>query len=185
MITVLVGTDREGSRSSSIANIIKGLYDQMGEDSEVMRLKDIPLNELNSLSYGEEKPEGVVQAVDHLLQTDGLVVVVPEYNGSMPGSLKFFIDHWRYPESFEHRPVCFVGLGGRFGGLRPVEHLQQIFGYRNAFIYPDRVFLMNVWNMLQDDKIQDEEVMKLLHGQCQGFSRFIKALRSENLHGKG
>jgi NAD(P)H-dependent FMN reductase len=25
-----------------------------------------------------------------------LIFVVPEYNGSMPGILKYFIDHWKF-----------------------------------------------------------------------------------------
>ena len=67
--------------------------------------------------------------------------------------------------------------------INQTEHLQQVFGYRNAFIYPDRVFLMNVWNILQGGKITDEMATGLLEKQAQGFCRFIKALRSEKLHG--
>ena len=48
--------------------------------------------------------------------------VVPEYNGSLPGVLKHFIDCWKYPESFHHRPVCYVGISSSgSGGLRPGE----------------------------------------------------------------
>ena len=122
--------------------------------------------------------------MDRLLEADGLICVVPEYNGGFPGALKHFIDHWKYPDSFEHRPVAFIGLGGMFGGLRPVEHLQQIFGYRNAFIFPDRIFMQNVWNVLSEGTLKDEKIGDLLKGQAQGFGRFIKALKSENLHGK-
>ena len=47
----------------------------------------------------------------------------------------------KFPESFEKRPVCFTGLGaGIWGALRPVEQLQAIFGYRNAYLFPERVF---------------------------------------------
>ena len=148
-----------------------------------MNIKDVGLGELDKESYGDEKPKALNDAVEELLKTDGLVVIVPEYNGSMPGALKYFIDHWRYPESFEHRPVAFIGLGGRFGGLRPVEHLQQVFGYRNSFIYPDRVFLHNVWGLIKDATIEDDLICKLLKSQAQGFCRFIKALKSEKLHG--
>jgi len=108
-------------------------------------------------------------------------MIIPEYNGSMPGALKLFIDHWKFPDSFERRPVCFVGLGGRFGGLRPVEHMQQIFGYRNAFIFPDRVFLCNVWNLVENDKLMDETIDQLLNKQIKDFSRFVAALKNDGL----
>lgn len=183
MIHILVGTDRPGSRSAEVANFIEPFYKSQGVETSVINLKDLDLNELNGSHYGTEKPVKVAQAVESLLQSDGLVVICPEYNGSMPGALKLFIDHWKYPDSFEHRPVCFIGLGGIFGGLRPVEHLQQVFGYRNGFIFPERVFMQNVWGMMDDGKITDERVVRHLETQAQGFCRFIRALKSEKLHG--
>ena len=184
MIIILSGTDRPQSRSLEIAKIIKPMYQSLGIEAEIMSLADLKLDELQGSHYGNKKPLKVEAAIEKLLHADGLVVICPEYNGSMPGALKLFIDHWKYPESFEYRPVCFIGLGGRFGGLRPVEHLQQVFGYRNAFVFPLRVFLQNVWNVLKDEKLLDEEFTKLLEKQAQDFSRFIKALKSEKIHGK-
>ena len=183
MIQILVGTDRLASRSAEVAKIVAGLYQELGTPTSIMRLEDLDLHKLNGRHYGEDKPEKIAKAISDLMLADGLVVIVPEYNGSYPGALKYFIDHWKYPESFEHRPVCFIGLGGKFGGLRPVEHLQQVFGYRNSFVFPERVFLQNIWSILKDGKILDETLMGLLTTQAQGFCRFIKALRSENLHG--
>lgn len=184
MIHILVGTNRPHSRSAEVAKIIHGLYKDLNEDSKIMDLKDLPMSSLEGEHFGSKKPKEIEDAVEELLETDGIVVVCPEYNGSMPGILKHFLDHWKYPDSFEHRPVAFVGLGGLFGGLRPVEHLQQVFGYRNGYIYPDRVFLINIWNILKDGKITDPTTQSLLESQAQGFCRFIKALKSENLHGK-
>ena len=139
MIHILVGTNRTGSRSEEVAQFIKPLYEAEGQEVTIMNIADVGLEDLANDSYGESenKPAKINKAVDELLHSEGLVVICPEYNGSMPGALKYFIDHWKYPDSFEHRPVAFIGLGGMFGGLRPVEHLQQVFGYRNASL-PDR-----------------------------------------------
>ncbi len=182
MIHLLVGTNRPNSRSAQIAEFIKPFYESEEQEVKIMQLTDVGLDDVKTGSYGDgEKPAALSEAIDELLQTDGLVVIVPEYNGSYPGALKYFIDHWKYPDSFEHRPTAFIGLGGRFGGLRPVEHLQQVFGYRNAFIYPDRVFLTNIFGVLKEGKVTDPVMTDLLMTQAQGFCRFIKALRSENL----
>lgn len=183
MIHLLVGTNRPGSRSAQVAEFIKPFYEQQGESVTIMNLADVGIEDLRPESYADSKPLRINQAVEELLNSDGLVVIVPEYNGSMPGALKYFMDHWRYPDSYEHRPVAFIGLGGRFGGLRPVEHLQQVFGYRNSFIFPDRVFLTNVFGILKEGKVIDETMADLLLKQAQGFCRFIKALKSEKLHG--
>jgi NAD(P)H-dependent FMN reductase len=110
-------------------------------------------------------------------------MVVPEYNGSYPGVVKTFIDYWSYPKSFEKRPVCFVGLGGIFGGLRPVEHLQQVFGYRNAFIFPERVFLRDVWTLIDEaGEVKDPVVKDLMSQQVKNFATFVKSIEDSKLH---
>ena len=55
-------------------------------------------------------------------------MVAPEYNGSIPGALKYFIDLLPFPEAFEDRPVAFVGIAsGRVGRFAyGIEHLQHV-----------------------------------------------------------
>ena len=104
---------------------------------------------------------------------------MPEYNGGAPGVLKYFIDLLPFPESFEGRPVAFTGVAaGMFGALRPVEQLQQIFGYRNAYIYPNRVFIAGVHEVLTEDgKLTDEKLQLRLASQARGFAAFIRSLK--------
>jgi NAD(P)H-dependent FMN reductase len=106
-------------------------------------------------------------------------VVTPEYNGSVPGVLKYFIDMLQFPESFEQRPVCFTGLAaGIWGALRPVEQLQAIFGYRNAYIFPGRVFLPQINSLLDESgKLKDAELLDRLHKQAEGFVDFVEKLK--------
>lgn len=179
---ILVGTNRPQSNSRKIAEVIQGIYRDQDESIEILDLADFPFHELKGDLYGKSLAPAATQWLDKIKESEGLVMVVPEYNGSMPGALKYFIDFWSYPDSFEHRPVCFVGLGGLFGGLRPVEHLQQVFGYRNAFIFPDRVFLMNVWkNLNAEGELTDKGALELLKSQAKGFKAFCRALESEKL----
>ena len=179
---ILVGTNRPNSNSRKIADLIQSMYLEREEKVEILDLKDLPLHDLSGDLYGKPLPESVGSWIKKINDSEGLILVVPEYNGSMPGALKYFIDFWSYPDSFEHRPVCFVGLGGMFGGLRPVEHLQQVFGYRNAFVFPDRVFLINVWKHLgPQGELTDKVAHDLLRNQVKGFQAFCRGLQSEQL----
>lgn len=179
---IIVGTNRPQSNSRKVAENIKQFYREFNEEVEILDLQDLPFHELKGEMYGKTLPESVAPWVQKINESEGLIVVVPEYNGSMPGALKYFIDFWKYPDAFEHRPICFVGLGGMFGGLRPVEHLQQVFGYRNAFLFPDRVFLMNVWkNITSEGTLSDMVAVDLLKKQVQGFQAFCRALAHEKL----
>lgn len=178
---IISGTNRPGSNTLKISKLIQNLYSDQGEKVEILDLQNIPMHELKGL-YSKEVPNPLLQeALDKVTNSEGLIFVVPEYNGSIPGILKYFVDHWKYPHSFEQRPVCFVGLGGMFGGLRPIEHLQQVMGYRNAFIFPIRIFLVNIWTTLKNDVLSDTLSLQLLKDQVVGFQKFCKALQSEGL----
>lgn len=180
MIQIISGTDRPNSNSSKIAAMLHEDYKACGAESEILDLSQLNFADAVGAAYKAAKGT-FLDGVARVTAADGLVFVVPEYNGSYPGALKLFIDYWKYPESFENRPVAFVGIGTRWGGLRPVEHLQQVFGYRNAYIFPNRVFITNVHKSFQDGKIQDPMVADLLKVQTRDFLKFIKALKDERL----
>lgn len=185
---IIVGTDRLGSNSKRIADLVHSIYKKLGEDVEIIQLQDVMKGLVASPQYGNVQDPILKTATDKIENSDGLIIIAPEYNGSFPGALKYFIDHLRYPQAFEARPVCFVGLGGMFGGLRPVEHLQQVFGYRNAYVFPERIFIMNVWNHFKksdtnpEGKFQDAMIIGLLEKQARDFRIFVDALKGAKLH---
>ena len=155
------------------------IFKKLGEEFEIIDLSQIPLAELTNGTY---KPsDSVKPVIDKISRSEGTYVVIPEYNGSYPGALKLFIDHWKYPDSFEHRPVAFLGLGGLFGGMRPVEHMQQVFGYRNSFVYPDRLFIQNVGKVFDGNNFSDPMIKDLLDKQASGFLKFCGALKGSGL----
>jgi NAD(P)H-dependent FMN reductase len=88
----------------------------------------------------------------------------------------------KFPESFERKPVAFTGIAaGMWGALRPVEQLQTIFGYRNAHIYPERVFIPSVnEHLTPEGLLKDEELLGRLRAQADGFARFIAALSEKS-----
>ena len=178
MIEIIVGTNRRGSLSGVLANWLLKKYLEMSVDAQVMSLLDLPPDTFTPDAY-QEKPAKVIEFTDRVLGSNGLVMIIPEYNGSMPGALKLFIDLLPYPESFENRPVCYIGLAaGQFGGLRPVEHAMQVFGYRNAYNFPTRVFLPGSYKTIDPELgITDKEISSRLTAQARGFVKFCNTLR--------
>ena len=179
MIEIVAGTNRRNSLSAVLARWLVGCYRKLGQDSGILDLSELGTEAFSPDAY-QEKPEDVVAFTDRILASNGLVVVTPEYNGSMPGALKLFIDLLPFPESFEDRPVCYVGLSaGQFGALRPVEHLMQVFGYRNAHNFPSRVFLPFAHKILDADKgVFDESACNRLQEQARGFIDFCSLLQN-------
>jgi chromate reductase len=181
MIEIISGTDRPGSRTLTIAKHVLELYRKQGATADLLDLAQMPASELSGGEYFKGAQGSYKKAVERVTEAEGVVIVAPEYNGSYPGILKLFIDYWRYPETFEHRPIAMVGLGTRWGGLRAIEHLQQALGYRNAYVFPNRVFFMNVKDILKDGKISDPQLTEMLELQTIGFVKYIRALEHQHL----
>jgi chromate reductase, NAD(P)H dehydrogenase (quinone) len=184
MITLIVGTNRPGSNTRKVAAQLEEIYAELKVPLHVLDLANLPPEIFAATSYAE-KPKAFQPFADAVLQSAGLHVVTPEYNGSVPGVLKYFIDMLKFPESFEQRPVCFTGLAaGIWGALRPVEQLQAIFGYRNAHLYPVRVFLPQIHNLLDaSGKLKDAELAARLKSQAEGFAGFVEKLKDVKLRG--
>jgi chromate reductase len=162
MITLIVGTNRPNSNTRKVATQLEAIYAALNVPVKTLDLAQLPPEIFSPDSYAE-KPKSFQPFADAVLQSTGVHVVTPEYNGSLPGVLKYFIDMLKFPESFEHRPVCFTGLAaGMWGALRPVEQLSAIFAYRNAHLYPVRVFMPQINNLLDAaGKIKDVELLNV------------------------
>lgn len=184
MMTLLIGTNRPDSNTRKVARHVEEVYAGLKVPLRILDLAQLPQEIFLPSSYAE-KPKSFRPFADAILQASGVHVVSPEYNGGIPGVLKYFIDMLKFPESFIERPVCFTGLAaGMWGALRPIEQLQAIFGYRNAFIYPHRVFLPNIGDLLDDNgRLTDAELLERLQTQATGFVDFVEKLKGVKLRG--
>jgi NAD(P)H-dependent FMN reductase len=178
-IIVIAGTNRPGSNAKRIAELLVAHYQTAGaDDVELYSLADMPKELFDPSSYAKKPPAW--QAVqDRIVRSAGLHVVTPEYNGSFPGVLKYFIDMLKFPESFERKPVAFTGeAAGIWGGFRSVEQLQMIFGYRTAYMYPERVFIPGISQKFDaTGGFTDEAINSRLAMQAQGFVEFTRRFR--------
>jgi NAD(P)H-dependent FMN reductase len=88
-------------------------------------------------------------------------------------------------EIYAELEVCFTGVAaGIRGALRPIEQLQAIFGYRNAFIYPERVFIPQVHSVLDENgRLKNAELLERLRKQAEGFVDFTEKLKQVKLRG--
>ena len=177
-IVLLSATDRPNSKAIEIAGYLKRKFINEGALPEIVSLEEYPLTSVAGGRYGDAIPE--VEAFnERILSADGVVFIVPEYNGSFPGILKMFIDYLPFPRAFKNLPLAFVGeASGAFGGLRAVEQLQQICGYRNALMFPERVFIQRVnQNFSPETGISDVKTNEFLDSLIQNFTEFVSEMK--------
>jgi chromate reductase, NAD(P)H dehydrogenase (quinone) len=172
-IVIIPGSNRKGAQSLLLAKHIIADYTALGHDVDLLTM-DLESDYLAPTAYKEPTP-AITERTERFCRADGVVFVVPEYNGSFPGVLKLFIDTLPYPLGFDRRPCAFIGIAaGQFKGLRAVEHLQGVAGYRNALMFPNRVFIGESWKQFTPEgSLGDPELAKRLRAQAEGFVTFI------------
>lgn len=178
MIAVVSGTNRPGSATRRIAGQLERVLVEAGREVRLLDLVELPAALFAPESYGS-KPEAFADYQEAVLAAAGMITVVPEYNGSFPGALKYFVDMLRFPESLLELPAAFVGVAsGRWGGVRAVEQLEMVFQYRKAHLYGRRVFLPGIRQAFDEHgRLADPAVLDRLAGFALGFAGFCDRLR--------
>jgi NAD(P)H-dependent FMN reductase len=177
-ILIISATNRPGSSTLRVARRVEKHYCDAQIRCELLNLEELPPDLFKPTAYAN-KPPAFLPLQQKILDAAGLHVVLPEYNGSFPGVLKYFIDLLKFPESFDRKPAAFVGVAsGTWGALRAVEQLQMVFGYRNAHLYPERVFISGVSQKFPPDgSMTDGELDERLRRQAAGFAEFCGLFR--------
>jgi NAD(P)H-dependent FMN reductase len=176
-IVVIPGTNRAGSLSVRLAALVASSYRTLDCSVDLLELA-LGADFLEPSAYKE--PAAAVGARGGRVHAaDRGVVIVPAYNGSYPGILKLFIDMLPYPQGFDQRPCAFIGhAAGQFQGLRAVEHLQGVAGYRNAHLYPGRVFIGDSYRQYTPQgELVDPDLATRLVQQGTGFVHYIAQLK--------
>jgi chromate reductase len=182
-LVVVPGTNRRGAYSAILAKLVVAELLTGSNTVDLLEL-DLGAEFLAADAYSAPQP-AVKKLVDRFLAADGVVFIVPEYNGSYPGVLKLFIDMLPYPQGFDQRPCAFIGLSaGQFQSLRAVEHLQGVTGYRHAYNFPVRIFIGDSKRAFSPEgQLVDRKLAERLTAQATGFVRFIARMKHDPAHG--
>ncbi|HMZ75278.1 MAG TPA: NADPH-dependent FMN reductase [Zoogloea sp.] len=178
-IVTLLGSLRQGSYNAAIA---RALPTVAGEDVVVEALpsiRDIPVYDADLQAEGF--PPAVIALADAIRAADGVVIVTPEYNYSVPGALKNAID-WlsRVPEQpFAGKPVAIQTASmGILGGARCQYHLRQVLVFLDCHVLNKPEVMIGA---VQDKvnaagELADTGTLKRLDEQLLAFTKFIRRL---------
>lgn len=168
MITILSGTNRPNSRTSSVAKICEKYYQAQSLDVEFIDLSQIDPVYLSSHMFVAQENTQLSQIQDNkILPSDLLVIVSPEYNGSYPGVLKAFFDALsvrKYKETFKGRKVALLGVSsGRAGNLRGMEHMTGFLNYLNMLVMPNKLPISSIeQQLISDTELNDATMQSLI-----------------------
>ena len=127
---VMVGSLRKGSFSAAIARTFPALAPEGVTIEPLPSVGEFPLYNHDAQDNGF--PPVVTATAEAIRKADGVIIVTPEYNHSIPGVLKNAID-WisRSPnQPFAGKPIALESAStGLYGGVRAQLHLRHVFVY--------------------------------------------------------
>lgn len=173
MISIIACTDRTDSYSRRLANIMAQKLEAAGRTNQLLDLSEIRPAILAEGSYGDSGVEIEKLDKQFIQDADKLLFVVPEYNGSYPGILKYFIDLCQQ-SSWKGKKACLIGIGaGRGGNLRGVEHLTGVLHYVRCEVMALKLYINQVNDYVNEDgQLTDALTEQLLEEQMQEFLNF-------------
>lgn len=120
-IAVLAGTTRQSRMSIHAAKYVA----KIGKSIEGLTIDFVDPVDLKLPNDGANDKDRDPMYSKITAQADAFVIVTPEYNHSIPGSLKRMLDS-EY-DNYKHKAVALVGVSsGQWGGVRAIESLSTI-----------------------------------------------------------
>ena len=130
-------------------------------------------------------PADATAWADAIRSADGVIIVSPEYNWSIPGGLKNAIDWVSRMKDvpFKDKPVALQSCaGGVLGGARMQYHLRQCLTSIDAFMYGKPEVLVTFAAKKFDEKtleLIDQPTIDIVKQQLAGFEKFIRRLNGK------
>ncbi|TNV21147.1 NAD(P)H-dependent oxidoreductase [Buttiauxella sp. B2] len=182
-IVTLLGSLRQGSFNAMVARTLPRIAPAGMRIDALPSIKDIPLYDAD-MQQEEGFPATVEAIAEQIRAADGVVIVTPEYNYSVPGGLKNTID-WlsRLPEQpLAGKPVLIqTSSMGAIGGARCQYHLRQILVFLDAMVMNKPEFMGGVIQNkvdTQTGEVVDQSTLDHLTGQLTAFGDYIQRVKA-------
>jgi NAD(P)H-dependent FMN reductase len=178
VILGIAGSLRRGSYNAALLRVVTELA-QAPVRIEEASIRGIPLYD-GDVETESGLPDAVRALKERIASADGVLLVTPEYNNSLPGPFKNAIDWLSRPPAdiprvFGNRPVALIGatVGQGGTGLSQAAWLPVLraLGTRPWF---GRTLLVSGANKVFDEagRLTDEKLRERIRAFIAGFAEF-------------
>ncbi|MDR8393761.1 NAD(P)H-dependent oxidoreductase [Aliifodinibius sp. S!AR15-10] len=182
-VAILLGSVRMGRQTHKAAYYLKNELINRNIETDLIDLAEDSLPILRERAgHHPDPPENALQIGERLDDADALLLVTPEYHGSISGVLKNAIDY--YWSEFKKKPIGVVtASAGSFGGINASHHLQEIILSIGAYPMPMKLLVSGVGNAFDDSfEPQHDDIVKSTDKFLDEFLWFADAIHQKKIN---
>lgn len=178
-VLVFAASLRADSLNGRLAEAAREVIAKLGARAELASMHDFDCPSYDGDLEAQGFPDAAVALRERLEASHGFVIASPEYNFSMPGSLKNTID-WvsRFrPQPFHARHGLLMSASpSMVGGNRGLWSLRVPFEHLGARIFPDMFSLARAHQMLDETpRLMDERLQERFERTIEAFLDLVEA----------
>lgn len=175
----IAGSLRRGSFNVATLRTAQELAPS-GVTIDIFDIAPIPLYNEDVRQQGFPAPVEDLRA--RIKSADGLLIVTPEYNYSIPGVLKNAIDWASRPpdQPFDGKPIGVMGASvGTHGSSRAQYHLRQCFVFLNGLVMnrPEVMIPTAQTKFDADGKLADQATRDFITAHLAEFKDWVLRLK--------
>ena len=181
-LAVIVGSNRRDSINRKLAQALTKLgADKF--DANFVRIDDLPM--FNQDLEGN-LPAEVVRFKNELAHADGVLIVTPEHDRSIPAVLKNAVDWGARPwgkNSWAGKPAFITGTSpGAIGSALAQQHLRSVMTGLGMILQGGEAYVTFKPDLVDDQgNIGDESTRKFLQGFLNQFASLVGHLSTPNV----
>ena len=180
-IIILSGSIRDGRKSHFVAQFINKKLEEIDQiNSMLLDLKEYPFPIMETrMNQADELPERLEEFSTILSQSDGIIIVSPEYKNGIPGALKNALDYLD-PQILTHIPLGVVTVtSGGFGGLYCLSQLRLVGLALGGIPIPEKLCVSVVQEVFdRSGNLKDESFSEKTTQFLDAFLWYVKRLSS-------
>ncbi len=176
-VIAICGSLRKGSFNRMLTNALPSFAPAGMTISTAPPFDGFPLYNADVQAQGF--PAAVKALGEAIRAADGVIIVSPEYNWSIPGGLKNAIDWVSRLDNqpFKEKPVALQSAStGLLGGARMQYHLRQSLTFVDAFVFGRPEVFVTFAAKKFDEKtlaLTDQPTVDMVKLQLAAFDKFI------------
>ena len=181
-VLVICGSLRKGSYNAALARTLPSLAPPELAFTSAPSFGKFPIYNADEHA-ASGIPADVIAWCDAVRKADGVIIVSPEYNWSIPAGLKNAID-WASREkdvAFKDKPVALQSAsGGQIGGARMQYHLRMTLTSIDAQMFGKPEVFVNFAAKKFDEKtleLTDQAVKDVVKQQLAAFAKFVQRVK--------